>query len=115
MKKGPCAKQIVTCEIVNMDTGERVYGENYCLNAQEVCPRGDLPSGQGYHLCTTVCKQAGHAEEMALTAIPFHRRPLNRWVAYVYGHSYICSSCHSRLREAGVGRIIVMRDSLVIK
>lgn len=111
---GPCAKQIVICELFNPFSGERAIGENICRNPQAVCPRGDMPSGEGYYLCRDVCEQMGHAEEVALTKVA-DRVPLSGWIAYIYGHSYVCNSCHHYLRESGIERIILVRDSVVMR
>ena len=120
---GPCAKQIVWCEIKNLDTGRSYFGENDCEEPQETCPRGDLPPGIGYHLCKEICDQRGHAEERAIErmleeemsfAYVCERPPIKNAVAYVYGQTRICHDCYRKLRNAGINRIVLVNDSIVI-
>lgn len=101
---GPCAKRTVTCIIVDTKTGEAWKGQNLCQNPQQKCPRGDMPSGDGYHLCKEVCQQVGHAEQVAAGKV---KKNLKNGLAYLQGHSYACEECKSALRKIGVSRIRV--------
>jgi deoxycytidylate deaminase len=101
---GPCAKQIVKARIVALD-GSEYLGENNCLNAQSVCPRGDLPSGQGYELCQSICQQTGHAEVNAIKAAGI---AANGATLFLSGHTYACSSCKSAADAAGIVEIIIV-------
>lgn len=96
--KGPCAKQQVFCTLVHPD-GRRWVGTNHCRTPQHVCPRADMPSGQGYELCKSVCNQKGHAEIVALRMAGANARGC---IAYVEGHTYACESCRKALEDAGV-------------
>ena len=100
---GPCAKQVVTATIVT-PSGKRYIGNNYCLKPQTECPRKDMPSGQGYHLCKEVCFQPRHAEANALLAAGEEARG-----AYLFleGHTYACDSCQRLALDAGVRSIII--------
>ena len=87
-----CAKHVTACTIYTKD-GLKIYGENYCLNPQEVCPREE---GEGYEKCKTICKQVGHAEEVAIMkavemGIDVHG------AAAVIGHKRVCCNCESIL------------------
>ena len=92
---GPCAKATVRCTLVTAD-GQHIVGENWCDNPQRVCPR--LP-GEDYAKCRTVCRQQGHAEQVAVRlagrlAVGAH--------AYLTGHTYACQSCQESMFGAGV-------------
>ena len=101
--KGPCAKQVVRATIITPD-GERFYGENDCLNAQQVCPRADMPSGVGYELCETVCRQTAHAEINALRAADSKAVGAT---LYLEGHTYICSHCMNACVNRGIVRTVI--------
>jgi len=100
---GPCAKQTVRATIVT-PSGMRFVGENDCLNPQTACPRADMKTGEGYHLCVQVCKQTGHAEINALKAAGPAARGA---VMYVEGHTYACEPCQLAALDAGI-RFIVL-------
>jgi len=90
---GPCAKAHVVATLVTQD-GQQFESTNFCLTPQSVCPREEqgYKSGEGYHLCKTICNQAGHAEE---NVIFFARKK----GANVRGstidveYSWICENC----------------------
>ncbi len=90
-----CAKVVVTCTIIAA-TGERFVGRNDCANPQPVCPR--LP-GEDYRKCIAICRQAGHAEEVAVKLAG--SKSINA-VAYIEGHHRICENCESVLQNAFV-------------
>ncbi|WP_242136962.1 hypothetical protein [Sphingomonas sp. TREG-RG-20F-R18-01] len=96
-------KQVVTATIV-ADDGMQFVGTNYCLNAQQTCPRGDLPSGVGYELCVSVCKQTAHAEVNAIKAAGDAARGA---VLYLHGHTYACADCRAACDTAGIRKIAV--------
>lgn len=111
IKRGPCAKQTVRCTILYGD-GHRIVGENYCLNPQPTCPRGNMPTGTGYEKCTDICKQEGHAEVIAARIAA----NLNRTggVAYVEGHTYVCAPCEKTLNALGVTKIVMAPPPLAV-
>lgn len=90
-----CAKRQVTCTLVTPD-GRRFVGTNGCDNPQVTCPR--LP-GEGYEKCKTVCKQPGHAEEMALFWSDGEAKGAR---AYLEGIGHYCRQCQEKLFGAGV-------------
>lgn len=101
--RGPCVKRTVVATIVTRQ-GKRYAGSNACENAQTVCPRASMPTGVGYELCKSVCRQPGHAEAMALVAA-FAAVPaanLTGSICYVQGHTYACKDCTRQLFLAGV-------------
>lgn len=98
---GPCAKQTVAVLVVGR-SGTRYLATNYTFNPQPVCPRGDMPTGVGYHLCKEVCQQPGHAEINALI-LAGEDAMGGRMV--ISGHTYACESCQGAARRAGVVKI----------
>jgi len=102
--RGPCAKRRVTCQIVYGGSPEEfVMGENDCANPQAACPR--LP-GEGYEKCQTICQQGDHAEIKALRQLEGH--DLSHAMAIIVGHYYICEPCGAALRDAGIGRVVLI-------
>ena len=102
---GPCAKQRVIAVIITPD-GERFSGENFCENPQIICPRGDMPSGIGYHLCKEVCNQKSHAEISAISAAGEKAKDST---LFLYGHTYACESCKKAADVAGILKIVIMK------
>lgn len=93
---GPCAKQRVRCEIYCLD-GSIIYGENYCGQPQETCPR---EAGEGYEKCKSICQQVGHAEQVAVKNAM--GKDCTGAMAVLYGHTYFCMDCQHALFDAGV-------------
>lgn len=92
-----CAKKQVQCTI---HTAQGVaVGTNACANPQEVCPRGPY---EGYEKCVTICRQAGHAEDIALLDAKQKGLDLTGAVAVLYGHTHYCQACQEKLFDAGV-------------
>lgn len=99
-----CAKQLVTATIVAKD-GRRFVGTNACANPQAVCPRGGMPTGQGYELCTSVCQQQqGHAEVQALRAAG---EAAIGATMYLQGHTYACETCQVACLKAGAVDLVI--------
>ena len=102
--RGPCAKAVVRCQIVSRD-GEIFEGENDCANPQPVCPR---KPNEDYLKCVVTCKQAGHAEMVALQAGGDKAKDA---FVYIEGIDYVCKDCQKRLFAAGVDSITIWRPS----
>ena len=98
-----CAKQVVEATIVGR-SGRVYVGRNDCASPQEVCPRGDMPSNVGYHLCRDVCRQEGHAEVMAICAAGDDACGGS---LSLRGHIAVCPSCMSACDAAGIVDITV--------
>jgi deoxycytidylate deaminase len=98
-----CAKQTVTATIIAVD-GLRFVGTNFASAPQSACPRGDMPSGQGYELCVSVCRQRAHAEVNAIAEAGDHARGA---VLYLEGHSHACPACAAACLAAGIVSIVV--------
>jgi deoxycytidylate deaminase len=103
--KGPCAKQTVTATIV-AENGNMYISTNYCLTPQAICPRADLPTGEGYELCKDICRQVGHAE---VNAIKLAGSDSVEATLYLSGHTYACDSCKKAAKEAGIKEIVIVR------
>jgi len=99
---GKCAKQEVIAIIDH--NGTYFIGSNWCWDAQQTCPRKDMPSGEGYELCESVCKQNAHAEVDAC----FNAGPsASGATLYLIGHTYCCDNCKSVMAKAGIKEVII--------
>lgn len=101
--QGKCAKQVVKATIVTL-SGEVFTGENWVLNEQPSCPRGDLPSGVGYELCGSICQQPAHAEVDALLKAGVKAVGAT---LYLEGHTYVCPECQAACDEMGIAKVII--------
>lgn len=100
-----CAKQITIAIIENK--GEYWIGTNWCGSPQKKCPRGDMPSGEGYDLCKSICHQTGHAEE---NAIKEAGKKSKGSVLYLIGHTRICDNCQKLIDQAGISKTIIINN-----
>ena len=101
---GKCTKQEVIAVIEN--NGRYWIGSNWSLTAQKECPRGDMPSGEGYHICHDVCRTNGHAEVDACIKAGDDAEGAT---LYLVGHIYCCDSCKEVMAEYGIKEIIIGR------
>lgn len=99
---GPCAKQRVVATLIARD-GLRFVGENDCENPQTECPRAGLATGEGYHLCRSICHQTAHAEINAIAAATGHT---DGATLYIEGHYYACDACRLACDAAGIAEIV---------
>lgn len=94
-----CAKAVVRAYLLGND-GIVYYGENIAHQPQEFCPRAP---GEGYEKCHSVCRTAGHAEEMAIREAG----------AAAFGgfmlvdYHYICESCMSKINDEKITAMTV--------
>ena len=99
---GRCAKQTVIAIIENH--GRYWVGTNWCENAQLVCPRGNMKTGEGYELCRSICGQVRHAEVDACYKA-------GEWadggILYLIGHDYCCDECKTVMEAFGIRRLII--------
>lgn len=100
---GKCAKQ-ETIAIIECLNGKYYIGTNYCDNAQEECPRKDLPTGVGYELCRVICRQNAHAEVDACFQAGFNARG---GTLYLLGHTYCCEDCTKVMNDFGITNVII--------
>jgi deoxycytidylate deaminase len=105
LNKKRCAKQTTVAIIEN--NGEYWLGTNSCKKPQVECPRGNMPSGEGYVLCEVKCEQEGHAEIMALKAAG---KKAAGGTLFLMGHVYICDNCRNALNKAGIKNTIIVKD-----
>lgn len=103
-----CAKTRVRCTLHTLD-GDSIVGENDCLNPQETCPRDAF---EGYDKCHSICKQIGHAEEVALAKAKAAGVNVKGAAALVEGISHVCRSCQEKLYDAGVAWISVYKNKI---
>lgn len=98
-----CAKRTVLAVIEDAEGRVLSWGSNVCLSPQAVCPR---EPGEGYEKCRSVCRQVGHAEEVALAQLT----PAQNLAAAhcrVLGISHVCPSCQHALWVAGIDSFTV--------
>lgn len=93
-----CAKQLVLAVLVT-PLGENFWGTNWCEHPQKSCPRGSMPSGQGYDLCRDICGQKAHAE---IDALQQAGGKAKGGTVIVFGHTYCCLACIKAMNAAGV-------------
>lgn len=63
-----------------------------------------MPSGEGYHLCRTICQQPMHAE---VDAVIQAGMKVDGATIYLEGHTYACADCQAVSAEFGVKEIVV--------
>jgi len=106
---GPCAKQ-TTIAVIAKD-GKYWVGVNSCVNPQESCPRGDMPSGRGYELCDDICKQTGHAETNAIKAAG--KKNCKDAILYLFGHDRVCNDCALAALKAGIKKLFIVNEEAI--
>lgn len=105
-----CAKQTTIAVIENK--GRYWIGTNWCQSPQKECPRKDMPSGEGYWMCTQMCHQNSHAE---IDACVQAGRNAEGGTLYLLGHTYCCDSCKHVMESFGIKEVIIGRlpDSIM--
>lgn len=93
-----CAKQETIAVIVTPEAKVFV-GTNWCENPQRECPRKDMPTGVGYELCKTICKQQAHAEVDACRKAGKEAFGAD---LYLIGHYYCCDNCKEIMEQYGI-------------
>jgi len=105
LEKGryPCVKQTVYCCIVSACGTKTAFGTNWGTVKVDECPRGNLPSGEGYEMCKEICKQQFHAETDAIeNAMSSSNFELRGATLYLTGHTFMCDDCLYAARCAGI-------------
>ena len=103
----PCFKREV-CAVIMDRNGKIAVGENRIYNDDvDICPR---LKGENYEKCTSVCKQKGHAEIMAIKDAKDKELELEGSILYLMGHYRICDNCESACKEVGINNIIILGD-----
>lgn len=83
--------------------GKVYVGQNDIAEPVTECPRKGMKSGEGYHLCRSVCRQSAHAEVNALKAALLDGvSTFEGSTLYLYGHTHCCMSCQKVMYEFGV-------------
>lgn len=108
--KQPCLKQKVYAMLVSLD-GRESFGSNW-IGTSEIteCPRKDMKSGQGYHYCTEVCGQPGHAEVMAISRCIEEGGDPTGGTLCIVGHSYVCANCLAEVDKHGVEKVLILDE-----
>jgi deoxycytidylate deaminase len=100
-----CKKQ-TTYAVIYKDGQVVGTGTNEIYADIAKCPRemqGCVP-GEGYHLCTEVCKQKGHAEVVACESAG---KLADGGTLYLMGHSYCCDNCLETMMTAGITEVVI--------
>ena len=98
-----CAKQTTIAIVVNH--GQFWTGYNKCSRPQTECPRGDMPTGEGYELCKDICRQSFHAEVNACLEAGSQAKG---GTLYLIGHTYCCADCIKVMREFGIVKFVIV-------
>lgn len=106
-----CNKQ-TTVAVIMKDKKLISIGTNYVLNKQKECPRKDMPSGQGYELCKTICSQAAHAE---VCVCEMGWEYCKGATLYLIGHTYACDNCISVMKKYGIKELVICDTNETIK
>lgn len=85
--------------------GAFVHATNYCVYEGDLCPRMEMPSGEGYELC-----EAKHAEANLAKIIEDDDIILGTQIVWVYGHYWACEPCATALKKVGIKEIRVRED-----
>ena len=105
-----CIKQPVHAMLVTKD-GQEFFGSNEMKkNPGTICPREELGmvSGEGYHLCKEKCHQEYHAEYAAVEIAKKNNIDTIDSIMYLTGHHYCCDNCLTKMRNAGVEKVIYL-------
>ncbi len=111
----PCIKQTVKALIVSTDN-QMVYGSNAINNDVIECPRviEGCVTGEGYHLCKSVCNQNEHAEVTAIQNAKAQNIDIKGATLYLVGHTYCCDNCKSSMKAAGIIKAVCIDSNLEI-
>jgi len=103
-----CLKAVTECTIITTD-GREYTGRNLCsaIRRPEQCPR---EPGEGYEKCETVCKQLGHAEEVALK-LALDDGSVDGATAILRGHTHYCKECQEALFDAGISSLRISHNT----
>lgn len=103
-----CVKRRVRCIIIT-DQGNAFVGENLCDRPQPVCPRSPTDD---YERCTSVCRQPGHAEIVALKKLDESGE--RGMMALVFGIDHLCKDCARALSGAGISQVIINSTPIAV-
>ena len=99
---GKCAKAHVVATLTTLD-GQQFQSSNFCLTPHSICPRDEqgYKSGEGYHLCKTICNQPAHAEENVI----YYARKQGasvRNASIEVEYTWICEGCKGLCKEHNI-------------
>ena len=98
-------KKLTTLAVI-IKAGKVVsFGTNEIENNIDICPRINLPTGEGYELCKSVCNQKYHAEERACVVAGMKAKG---GTLYLFGHSYCCDNCKDVMNTYGIKEVIIL-------
>lgn len=116
-----CFKQRTGAVITDFTpTAERVpenwivaSGTNAVAFPQESCPRQNMETGTGYHLCFDLCGGNLHAEVSALLDLRERLYPHDghELGLFLYGHWWCCENCCNHMVAAGVTKVFLLEGA----
>lgn len=106
-----CCKKQTTVAIIMKNNQVISIASNYIKNNIQECPRKNMPTGQSYDLCKTICNQVGHAEENACKLAEDDAKGA---VLYLIGHYYICNSCLDVMKKYKIDCAIICNTGEII-
>lgn len=89
------------------------FGNNAVAVPQEECPRANMETGTGYHLCFDKCGGNLHAEVCAIEDLNERNYPHygHRLALFLYGHWWCCEDCCNKMVAAGIKAVFLVKDS----
>lgn len=82
----------------------------------DICPRitQNYKTGEGYHLCKTICLQVGHAEKTAISNAKQNLQNTRGANMYLYGHWWCCKDCWDTIIEADINQVYLLNNSHIL-
>jgi deoxycytidylate deaminase len=111
-KVNNCLKQRVRAILI-LPNGRMYYGANNINADIQECQRDGMKSGEGYHICKSVCKQNGHAEAEAIQNAMNDKQKIENSMMFLLGHTYCCDDCLRLLHSKKVCTISVLDSNIV--
>lgn len=101
-----CRSRHVVAVLVAAD-GQIHVASNGVRRPRQRCPRKTLGygRGEGWHLCTEICAQPGHAEIQVLRKAGDGARGAT---LYLHGHDCACGNCLRAMVAAGVDSLVIL-------
>jgi deoxycytidylate deaminase len=97
-------KKLTTVAVIMKHNQLISIGTNSIDYGISECARKDMPTGVGYELCKSICKQKYHAEVDACIKAGENAKGAT---LYLIGHTYCCDNCKKVMDEHGILNVIV--------
>jgi deoxycytidylate deaminase len=120
-ERSTCYKQRTGAVITDLDPAASwqpehwivAGGNNSVQTPQDACPRQNMETGTGYHLCFDQCGGNLHAEVAAIEDLEERLYPHygHRLMLFLYGHWWCCEDCCAKMKAAGVTTVVLLEGS----